>query len=85
MTAVEANPRANLSGMTFTQLRDWIDDNTDLKPYRTGQIFSWIHQKRARAFSEMTSISKSKFSSYVSGTADWTKIVLRPGSIPAAR
>ena len=59
MTAVEANPRANLSGMTFTQLRDWIDDNTDLKPYRTGQRFSWIHQKRARAFSEMTSISKS--------------------------
>ncbi len=29
------------------------------KPFRAGQVFSWLHEKRAVAFDEMTNISKA--------------------------
>lgn len=44
--------------MPFHLLVRWVTGRMGMKPYRAGQIFSWVHQKRVTGFGEMTSISR---------------------------
>ena len=45
------------SGMTFGALRDWLTGELGLKPWRTAQIFRWIHARGAPSFGSMTDLS----------------------------
>jgi len=47
----------DLTGLTFDELRQWVVNEMDMKPFRAVQIFGWIHGRRETAFSEMTDIS----------------------------
>lgn len=49
--------RMRITGLPFHLLGRWVTERMGMKPYRTGQIFSWVHQKRVTGFDEMTSIS----------------------------
>lgn len=49
--------RTRLSGLTYEQLRFWLSLNMNMKPFRANQIFSWIHQRGATSFQEMTNLS----------------------------
>ncbi len=48
-----------ISGLTYEQLRSWLSDSMDMKPFRANQIFSWIHQRGTTEFQQMTNISRS--------------------------
>ncbi len=47
----------DLTGLTLEELRDFSVELGE-KPFRGGQIFSWIHQHGAESFAEMTTLSK---------------------------
>lgn len=49
--------RERITGLPFHLLSRWVTGRMGMKPYRAGQIFSWVHQKRVTGFEEMTSIS----------------------------
>ena len=51
--------RILISGLTYEQLRFWLSDSMNLKPFRANQIFSWIHQRGITEFQLMTNISRS--------------------------
>lgn len=51
-------PKLKITGMTYSQLTDWITGTMDMKAYRASQIFSWVHLRRAVDFDEMTNLSK---------------------------
>ena len=53
------NGRILISGLTYEQLRFWLSDSMNLKPFRANQIFSWIHQRGITEFQLMTNISRS--------------------------
>ena len=48
----------NIKGLTLAELQDFIE-SLDLLKYRAGQIFSWMHQKKACSWEEMTNLPKS--------------------------
>ena len=61
----------DLRSLTYTELEKFISDIGEAR-FRAGQIFSWLHQKGAQSFDDMTNLSKSlkeKLSvvSYISG------------------
>lgn len=49
--------RERITGLPFHLLGSWVTEHMGMKPYRAGQIFSWVHQKRVTGFGGMTSIS----------------------------
>ena len=51
------NAKIQLLELTRAELGRWIKDRGE-PSFRAGQIWSWIHQKRARSFDDMTSLSK---------------------------
>jgi len=51
--------RTDLSGLTLQELGRWIEENTDMKPYRSRQIFSWIHRRRVQSIEGMTDIPRT--------------------------
>jgi 23S rRNA (adenine2503-C2)-methyltransferase len=51
--------RIKLSGLTYEQLKFWLSENMDMKPFRANQIFSWIHLRGATVFQQMTNLSRS--------------------------
>lgn len=57
MAVTTSNGRERITGLPFHLLSRWVTDFMGMKPYRAGQIFSWVHQKRVNEFSDMTSIS----------------------------
>ena len=47
-----------LRSMTREQLMKWAVEVLGEKPFRGKQLFSWMYQKQARDFEEMTDLSK---------------------------
>lgn len=45
-------------GMTYTELENWLVEHLGQKPFRAGQVFTWLHLRREGSFSGMTSLSK---------------------------
>jgi len=50
--------KTNLAGLTRNALRSLLVDLGE-KPYRAGQIWSWLYQKGVTDFDDMTNLSKS--------------------------
>jgi 23S rRNA (adenine2503-C2)-methyltransferase len=48
-----------IKSLSLNELRERLS-SMDLKEYRAGQIFSWIYQRHAVSFSEMTNIAKGE-------------------------
>lgn len=51
--------KLQITGMTFEKLNEWLSSSLGLKSFRTNQIFTWIHQKGAVSFDDMTNIGKA--------------------------
>ncbi len=51
--------KRHLAGMKYRDFREWVISSLGLKSFRADQIFTWIHQKGAVSFDEMTNIGKS--------------------------
>lgn len=49
--------KLNLKGLNLTELQDFIESIGE-KPYRAQQIFSWLYDKGADSFDDMTNLSK---------------------------
>lgn len=49
--------RPNLFGLERAALAGALHELGE-PPYRTGQVYSWLYQKRARSFAEMTNVGK---------------------------
>ncbi|MBD3277364.1 MAG: 23S rRNA (adenine(2503)-C(2))-methyltransferase RlmN [Candidatus Aegiribacteria sp.] len=50
--------KKKITGMTYSQLSDWVTGTMEMENYRTSQIFSWVHLRRTAGFDEMTNLSK---------------------------
>lgn len=50
--------KLNLKGLNLTELHAFIESIGE-KPYRAQQIFSWLYDKGADSFDEMTNLSKA--------------------------
>lgn len=48
--------KQNIRHLSHEQLKDYCEKEGE-KPFRAGQIYSWIWQKHARGFEEMTNLS----------------------------
>lgn len=57
MTSTAPEGGTELTGMTYSELAEWVTAEMGMKPYRAGQLFTWIHQKRVGSFQKMTDIS----------------------------
>lgn len=44
--------------MSYGELADWIG-NAGEPAYRAGQVYEWVHRKKASSFDEMTNLSKA--------------------------
>jgi 23S rRNA (adenine2503-C2)-methyltransferase len=53
--------KEDLCGLTLPQLRQAVEKMGE-PPYRAGQIFSWIHDKKVTSFSRMSNLSKNLIS-----------------------
>ena len=49
--------KVDISSMTLPQLTEWVTGTLGEPKFRAGQIYRWIHQKRAGSFAEMTNLS----------------------------
>ncbi len=58
-TKIEADPRVDLKSMPRERLGLWFKEELGEPRYRADQVFSWLHQKRVRSFSDMTNLSKA--------------------------
>lgn len=52
-------PARSLTGMPWEDLGEWVAAELLERPFRVGQLFSWIHLRGAESFNEMTDIPKS--------------------------
>ena len=53
------NPQQRkITGMTHSQLTEWVTGTMGMESYRASQIFSWVHLRRTSSFDEMTNLSK---------------------------
>ncbi len=48
-------PRPHFLDQTFTDLQQWLADAGE-KPFRAGQIWKWVYQRRAESFAQMTDL-----------------------------
>lgn len=58
MNTVPESEKIDLRSMTLSELQSEIQ-KMGLPAYRAGQIYSWLHQKGASSFLEMTNLSKA--------------------------
>lgn len=58
--APAAAPQAlpDLLSMTLEQLRTWVTEQLGERPFRAVQLYTWLHQRGATSFAEMTDLSK---------------------------
>ena len=49
----------DLKSLTREELRQWVVDALDERPFRGDQLFRWIHGRRARTFDVMTDLSRA--------------------------
>ena len=52
------NGRVLLKAFTREELRDWLVQELDEKPFRADQLWSWLYIRLASSFDEMTDLSK---------------------------
>jgi len=45
--------------MTYDDLEQWLSGELKMKPFRTAQVFKWIHLRGASSFSDMTDLGKA--------------------------
>ncbi len=50
--------RTDIKSLEFDELESFVTEELGEKKFRAGQIFSWLHEKKARSFDEMTNLSK---------------------------
>ena len=49
--------KADIASMTLPRLTEWVTGELDEPKFRAGQLYRWLHQKRAGSFAEMTNLS----------------------------
>ena len=49
----------DLLSLTYDELLDFVTDELCEKRFRADQIFTWLHKRRVKDFSEMTDLSKA--------------------------
>ena len=49
--------KASIYALQLEELQDWLKNEGE-KPFRAGQIFEWLYEKRIDEFAEMTNLSK---------------------------
>ena len=49
--------KADIASMTLPRLTEWVTGELDEPKFRAGQLYRWLHQKRAGSFAEMTDLS----------------------------
>ena len=50
--------KESIYSLRLEQLQDWLKENGE-KPFRAGQIYEWLYEKRVKTFEEMSNLSKS--------------------------
>ncbi|OPL17645.1 MAG: hypothetical protein AVO35_09460 [Candidatus Aegiribacteria sp. MLS_C] len=58
MNGTTGEARADLTGFTYGELREWVTERMGMRPFRADQVFGWIHRRRTGSFEGMTSISR---------------------------
>ncbi|MBN2585992.1 MAG: 23S rRNA (adenine(2503)-C(2))-methyltransferase RlmN [Candidatus Fermentibacteraceae bacterium] len=66
--------KTELTGLTFRELRDWTTGEMGMRPYRAGQLFTWVHRRRVGSFDDMTDISLDA-RAQLDGRAKLTRLV----------
>jgi 23S rRNA (adenine2503-C2)-methyltransferase len=54
---IKKSKKVQVTGLDYTDLKDWVTVDLGMKTYRAKQLFSWIHLKRVASFHQMTDIS----------------------------
>ena len=49
--------KADIASMTLPRLTEWVTGELGEPKFRAGQLYRWLHQKRAGSFAEMTNLS----------------------------
>ena len=49
----------DLLSLTYDELSAFVSDELSEKRFRTGQLFTWLHKRRVKSFSDMTDLSKA--------------------------
>ena len=49
--------KADIASMTLPRLTEWVTGELGEPKFRAGQLYRWLHQKRAGSFAEMTDLS----------------------------
>lgn len=57
--AADPAERVDLLSLTLEGLKAFVVETLGEKPFRARQIYSWLHQKGATSFEEMTDLSKA--------------------------
>jgi 23S rRNA (adenine2503-C2)-methyltransferase len=57
--APQAAPLPELLSMTLEQLKAFVAEQLGERPFRAAQIYTWLHQRGATSFEEMTDLSKA--------------------------
>jgi 23S rRNA (adenine2503-C2)-methyltransferase len=57
--AADPAARVDLLSLPLEALKDFVVETLGEKPFRAKQIYTWLHQKGATSFEEMTDLSKS--------------------------
>lgn len=50
--------KPSIYSLQLQELKTWLKEN-DEKPFRAGQIYDWLYQKRVTSFAEMSNLSKA--------------------------
>ncbi|MBD8025822.1 23S rRNA (adenine(2503)-C(2))-methyltransferase RlmN [Ureibacillus sp. Re31] len=50
--------KESIYSLRIDELQDWLKENGE-KPFRAGQIYEWLYDKRVKTFDEMSNLSKS--------------------------
>ncbi|RUL55853.1 23S rRNA (adenine(2503)-C(2))-methyltransferase RlmN [Lysinibacillus antri] len=50
--------KESIYSLRLDQLKDWLSENGE-KPFRAGQIYEWLYDKRVKTFEEMSNLSKA--------------------------
>ncbi|MEK9197720.1 23S rRNA (adenine(2503)-C(2))-methyltransferase RlmN [Ureibacillus sp. 179-F W5.1 NHS] len=50
--------KESIYSLRIDELQEWLKENGE-KPFRAGQIYEWLYDKRVKTFDEMSNLSKS--------------------------
>lgn len=49
--------KESIYSLKLDELQQWLEENGE-KPFRAGQIYEWIYEKRVKSFDDMSNLSK---------------------------